>query len=265
MKKITLFFVVLMALSFASCSPEEEQKDYGVFLGKEEVEDLQGYRLVVVDADYLDTETIEKLHENNNQVYTYLNIGTLENFRGCYDDFRSFAFDVYEDWPEEYWMDVSLKSWQDHIQKKAVEYQEMGVDGFFIDNTDVYAEYPTDEIYRGLVEIMEELNSLNLPIIVNGGDVFVKRAIESQELDIDGVNQETIFSSIDFENRTLGKSDKEHREYYQEYVNFCKENDLSVFLLEYTRDEKVKREIKEYCHEKGYRYYISPSLELTGD
>ncbi len=35
-----------------------------------------------------------------------------------------------------------------------------------------------------------------------------------------------------------------------------------IYLLEYTVDDELKKEIETYCQDKGYRYYISDSLEL---
>ncbi len=244
---------------------DKYKKGYGVFLGLEDVSGIKGYKIAVVDAYYLDKAKIKALHKNNFKVYTYLNIGTLENFRDAYDDFKDYAFDNYEDWPEEYWMDVSLPSWNEYLQEKARKYTAMGVDGFFLDNTDVYAEYPRDEIYDGLITIINGLNENELPLVINGGDVFVKKGINAGELKIDGVNQETIFSAINFDNNTLGKSTEEDEAYYKEYVSFCRDKCLKVFLLEYTTDDEIKEEIKNYCEENNFMYYISSTIELTGE
>ncbi len=244
---------------------DKYEKDYGVFLGLEDVSGIKGYKIAVVDAYYLDKAKIKALHKNNYKVYTYLNIGTLENFRDCYDDFKDLAFDNYDDWPEEYWMDVSLASWNEYLQEKARKYTDMGVDGFFLDNTDVYAEYPRDDIYNGLITIINGLNENGLPLVINGGDVFVRKGINARELNIDGVNQETVFSAINFENNTLGKSNEEEEEYYKEYVSFCRDKCLKVFLLEYTTDDEIKEDIKDYCEENNFMYYISSTIELTGE
>ncbi len=247
--------------------PKEQKidKSYGVFLGVEDVSNIKGYDLVVIDAYYLDKETIDNLHKNNNKVFTYLNIGTIENYRDSYEKFKNDAFDNYDDWPEEYWMDTSLDSWNDYLVEKAKEYKEMGIDGFFLDNTDVYAQYPETKIYNGLVRIIDNLNKNDLPLIINGGDVFVSKAIQANEVQLYGVNQETIFTSINFDKKTLGKSKEEDREYYKNYVAFCSDNNLQVFLLEYTKEESIKKEIENYCKSKGYLFYISSTIELLGD
>ncbi len=265
-KKLLLLSVVALTLVLVSCVPQEKEnpkdKDYGVFLGMEDVSEIQGYELVIIDAYYLNQEDIQGLHERNGEVYTYLNIGTLENFRDGYETFRSFTFDVYDDWPQEYWMDVSQADWNEYLQEKAGKYQAMGVDGFFLDNTDVYSEYPTQAIYGGLIDIIQDLHQWDLPVIINGGDEFVKKGIDSKELDIDGINQETVFSAIDFSDNSFHENSDEQEAYYKEYLSFGAEHNLEIFLLEYTEDEALTSEIEAYCEENQYRCYISSSLEL---
>lgn len=66
-----------------------------------------------------------------------------------------------------------------------------GVDGFFIDNCDVYNQYQTTEIYDALVNIIERLNEYDIDVIINGGNDFVSQLIlDGKSGLIDGVNQE---------------------------------------------------------------------------
>ena len=60
-----------------------EKKDYGVFLSADasSLERFKKYDLIVIDAQYFTKKDIEVLHENGTEVYTYLNIGSIENFR----------------------------------------------------------------------------------------------------------------------------------------------------------------------------------------
>ncbi len=257
MKK--LIIVIILLLNVFACT--ENIKEYGVFIGSNKVEDIKNYNLIVIDAYYLDKEEIKELHQTNKKIYTYLNIGTIENFRKYYSEFKDDAFDIYEDWPEERWMDVSKSNWQDFILNKAKEYKALGVDGFFIDNTDVYSMYPSDQIYHGLVTILNELNTLGLDLMINGGDVFVRKAVD--DIHIDAVNQETIFSKINFETHTLERNNKEDEAYYKEYVEYIKDHNIKVYLLEYTKKEEMIIEIENYCKKHDFLYYISPSIELN--
>lgn len=37
---------------------------------------------------------------------------------------------------------------------------------------------------------------------------------------------------------------------------------MEVYLLEYTKDKKLIRKIKQYCRKNKFHYYISDSIEL---
>ena len=55
---------------------------------------------------------------------------------------------------------------------------DKGVDGLFIDNTDVYYQYHRNSIYSGLENIISGLRKYTSRIIINGGDVFVKKLMD---------------------------------------------------------------------------------------
>lgn len=114
-------------------SKKSEKKDYGVFLNADDssLERFKEYDTIVIDAQYFTRKDIGILHENEVTVYTYLNIGSIENFREYYADYEKLALGDYENWEEEKWMDVSSPDWQKFIGSLARELYEKGVDGFF--------------------------------------------------------------------------------------------------------------------------------------
>ena len=61
----------------------------------------------------------------------------------------------------------------------------------------------------------------------------------------------------------FGAAGKEQKQFYTAYVERCSGAGLDVFLVEYTRDEKLAKEIRNYCSEKGYRFYISEHVNLN--
>ena len=259
----------VLSLMLCSCvqSGGEPRKGYGVFPGStpEDMEILTGYELAVIDAAYFTKEDITHLHHNGVRVYSYLNIGSLEEFRPFYEEFRDLSLGSYENWSDEYWMDVSEERWIRHIQEQAMELSAKGVDGFFVDNADVYYFYPEEEIYEGLVKILEGLQQQSLDIVINGGDSFVQRAVlDSGEIRITGINQECVFTKIDFENNVFLRQDKESEEYFISYVRRCRENGLDVYLTEYIAlsEDGLRGEVREFCRSNQYQCYISASLNL---
>lgn len=246
---------------------KEEKKDYGVFLNVDDsvLDQLGAYETVVIDAQYFKEKDIEMLHENGTIVYTYLNIGSIETFREYYKTYADLAIGDYENWEEEKWVNVADKDWQEFMDTLAGKLKKKGVDGFFIDNCDVYDYAHKKDIFDGLTVILKKIRAMGKPVVVNGGDIYVT-AYQSRygsAADImTGVNQESVWSRIDFTTKTFHTQKKTEREYFCQYLQACKADGMDVYLLEYTTDHKLIRRIKKYCRKKKYDYYIADSLEL---
>ncbi len=244
-----------------------EKNDYGVFLNADasSLERFKKYDLIVIDAQYFTKKDIESLHQNGTKVYTYLNIGSVENFREYYKTYEKFTIGKYEHWDEEKWVDVSVPAWQKFIEQLSKKLFEKGVDGFFIDNCDVYYYAPRKSIFEGLTAILQNIMTLKKAVIINGGDTYVTEYRErygAVDHIMTGVNQESVWSGIDFDKGTFNEQTRDTREYYSKYLEACKADGMEVYLLEYTTDEKLIQKIKKYCKEKNFHFYISNSLEL---
>ena len=242
---------------------------YGVFIGldPENARVLYDYRTVVIDAAYFTKADLTALKKKGIRVYSYLNVGSIESFREGYSEFKNKTLGKYEDWPGEYWMDVSLPAWQAYIDKAAAALVQKGVDGFFIDNTDVYYEYPKKSILNGLVTILTNLSAYHKDILINGGDVFVTEAVlkpAKPMVEITGVNQECLFTAINFDNDTFGTQTSEDHAYYKKYLDKVKAAGYAVYLTEYAAKNKtaLRKKINDYCASQGYGCFIATSLDL---
>jgi len=263
--------VVVTAISlvcFTACAKEEE-KSFGVFLGADEINlsIMSIYKLIVIEAAFISKNQIIALQEKDTVVYSYLNIGTVETFRDYYDYFLDMGLlmDVYEDWPDERFIDVSDTRWQNYvIDILAAELVQKNVSGLFLDNFDVYYYYNKQtDFLNGLIAILQGLkDTYDIPIMINGGDVAVTEILKKHPELIDSVNQECVFTGIDFGKGKFVKQDTETTTYYKNYLSACKEQGLNIYILEYGK--KVSRRIiKDFCNQNGYYYYISKDLDLT--
>ena len=273
MKKLTILLTACALAMFATaCMGVKTSKSpsYAVLLGvnPEDAAILTNYKTVVVDAQYFTKDEIAAVQAKGTEVYTYLNIGSIETFRAGYDDLIRFSLARYDNWLDEYWMDVSRAEWQNFIADEAAALAQKGVDGFFLDNADVYYLYPTPEIYDGLTAILRSLAQYDKSIIINGGDVFVTKAVLGATSPLEavtGVNQECVFTSINFDLGTFKRQDSENSQYYQDYLLRCKAAGLDVYLTEYaTINNNVEKEIKQFCNENGFPYYLSHTINLDG-
>ena len=251
---------------------QTKRSPYGVFLSIDntEMSKLEGYDTVVIDAQYFTAEDITKLHNDGHKVFSYINIGSVENFREYYNDFKRLSLGEYENWEEELWVDTSDEKWQMMIDELAYEMYEKGVDGFWVDNCDVYyiaEEKDKDKIYDGLENMLGGLMDLNKEVIINSGDTFLDEYYERNGcIDdiITGINQETVFSSIDFDNETFGVQNSEDSSYYKSYITRYADKGAKIYLLEYTKSNTLKKKIDSYCKKNGFSYYVSDSIELDG-
>lgn len=270
-KVLALIFVIVLISGYFlikdSNTSTFEENDYGVFLNADasSLKQLKNYDLIVIDAQYFTKSDIELLHQNGTKVYTYLNIGSIENFREYYTTYEKLTIGRYEHWDEEKWVDVADPDWQKFIEQLSQELFEKGVDGFFIDNCDVYYYAPRESIFEGLTAILQNIMTFDKAVIINGGDTYVTEYRERYgAIDhiMTGVNQESVWSAIDFDKGTFYEQTKETRDYYCNYLEACQADGMDVYLLEYTTDKKLIQKIKKYCNEHDFHFYVSNSLEL---
>ncbi|MGN0598323.1 MAG: endo alpha-1,4 polygalactosaminidase [Oscillospiraceae bacterium] len=267
-----IYVILAVMIFFSSCmkkAPDNstDVKHYGVFIGAntEKLLSLKNYDILVVDAEALTSENIDMLHKNGNtEIFSYLNIGSVEEFRSYYNEFLPYTIGEYENWEDEKWVDVSSKPWQDHISEATDKLIGKGIDGIFADNSDVFYVFPEPEIYDALISIYNSFSAKEINVIVNGGDMFISEALKNNNIPkcIKGVNQENVFTSIDFQNQTFGESSSEDRAYFFEYLDNCAVHGINVYLIEYGATGKLKKEINDYCRKNGFYCYYADSLNL---
>lgn len=273
MKKIIILlsFILILLISCNTNKKQEElihdETSYGVFLGAspKDINYMLKYDEIVIDAQYFSADEINNIKSQNKKVYSYINVGSIEDFRDYYNDYKNITLGDYENWDEERWVDVSQNKWQVFIINLAQMILNKGVDGLFIDNVDVYYNYKNDNIFNGLTIILKELKNMTYTLI-NGGDEYVREYYKrfNNITDImNGVNQETVFSKINFNKKdSFSKNESSEREYFQEYCEFVYDNKGDVYLLEYTKDNSLINKIDAYCEEHHFKYYASKTLEL---
>ena len=264
---VSLFLALILMLSASGCGTKPLDSDYGVFLSvTENIASLSDYKTVVIDAQYFSKAEIDAFRTAGHIVYTYINVGSIEDFRDYYSEYKGLALGEYENWSEEYWIDVSNRRWQDFLTAELIpSLLEKDVDGFFVDNCDVYYYYPTEQIRNGLTAIMRSLVGTGKAVLINGGDTYLDAYCGSggQWNDvITGINQETVFSKILWDGDRFGTASREDREYFQDYIERYAAKGADIYLLEYTRDNHLISEIRDYCQTEGFEYYISDSIEL---
>ncbi len=274
-KYIKRGFMLFTGLIFAACCitgclavHENRQTEYAVLLGEDasQIPLFPQADVLVVDGEYfIEADVLQLKEQGVKRVYSYLNVGSLETFRDYYAVYDRYTLGDYENWPEEKWVDVSQEKWQEFVVERANELILKGFDGLFIDNIDVYYQYPRQEIYEGIVSILTELHESGVYIMINGGDFFVREYIENgteQGRIFDGVNQENVYTAYNFERKTYGVNPEEEREYWTEYLSYITVNGYEAYDLEYATDAGIAEAARKYAFSNGWNCYIADSIEL---
>lgn len=266
--KVKLFFLLIILLCGCGGKTQTETIEYAVLIGEgpDSKDKISNVDTLVIDADYFEKEDIAALKRNGiKEIYSYLNVGSIEEFRIYYDSYVNLALEDYENWPDEKWVDVSQKEWQQFIADRVAVLSDKGIDGFFVDNLDVYYKYPRDEIYEGLLSILTHIRNAKMEVIINGGDCFVRRYLESGEnqgILFSAVNQESVYSLYDFENKKFTVNSEETIKYNTEYLDFVADKGLKVYTVEYVTDDGIYSECINFAGDHGYICYISDNIEL---
>lgn len=267
-RKICVLVLILSTTLLSACSADSSDgaEKYVVLIGEdpEITEELSDIDLLVIDAEYFSQNDIARLRENGiREIYSYINIGSIESFRSYDTDLEKYTLGAYENWPEEKWIDVSAPEWQACTVSRVDALVQKGVDGFFVDNTDVYYNYPQESIYDGILTILDYMNHTGRKIMINGGDCFVKKYLTTEKnVLIDGVNQENVFTAYDFSKDIYTKNDQSTREYYTEYLDLAMSHGCTAYTLEYAMDPAIRRQAAAYAGKHGYICYISDNIGL---
>lgn len=268
LRKICVLVLILSTALLSACSDDSSDgaEKYVVLIGEDSeiIEKLSDIDLLVIDAEYFSQNDIARLRENGiREIYSYINIGSIESFRSYDTDFEKYTLGAYENWPEEKWIDVSVPEWQACTASRVDALVQKGVDGFFVDNTDVYYNYPQESIYDGILTILDYMNHTGRKIMINGGDRFVKKYLTKEKnVLIDGVNQENVFTAYDFSKDVYTKNDQSTREYYTEYLDLAMSHGCTAYTLEYATVPSIRRQAAAYAGKHGYICYISDNIGL---
>jgi uncharacterized protein (TIGR01370 family) len=169
---------------------------FALALGTEPtIEILAPFDLVVIDGDSASKALVKQLHGKNKLVLAYVSAGTLEPYRSWFAEARKKGYTL-KYWPEwgEYYSKVSDPGMQTLLLKQTSRYLANGVDGLFLDNTDMIEAEPSQR--DGMISLLRALRKQaadRLLFAQNGIDVVDLWADQ-----LDGWNYESVSTSYDF-------------------------------------------------------------------
>ena len=212
---------------------------------------------MIEPEDYTAAE-LQALKRAGNTVLAYLSVGSVSDERSYYKQLEPYTLRKLDDWEHERYLDVCEPAVQDWLINRGMALLGAGYDGIWADNIDVYEEYPSDAAYKGITRILQALYPHGY-IMINGGMEYMLRAIAQKARVAHGVTQEEVFSLItDYS----GSGEFGAQIASESYIAKALNAGMEAYLLEYTKDAKLKDKIIKYCAASGAGYYISEDVDL---
>ena len=227
----------------------------------------KGSGIMVLEPEDYSPAQIQAVRVKGYKVLGYVSVGTIEKERPWWKDYSSYKLKRLPDWPKEYYIDVRQAPWQDFLIRRAREIQEMGFDGWWLDNIDVYSEYKSKKMFTAIAELFLKFRALGGYVMINGGSEWLDDAIDRGEklMDyIDGYTQEEVFSLIDdYDGRCkFGRQEAEDTLFYTGLILKGLKRKVDCFLLEYSRDRKLREKIEVWCEKYGASCCVSEDVDL---
>lgn len=226
-----------------------------------------GSGIIVLEPDDYTATVIKKIKSKGYKVLGYLSVGTIEKERSWYKKYKKYGLKKLKDWPNEIYADVRKTNWRCFLVSRAKSIKAKGFDGWWCDNIDVYSEYKSTKMFTAIKAVLKQIKSIGGYVMINGGSEFLDDVLDkkvSVSKFINGYTQEEVFSRITSYKGSgkFGKQNKDDGTYYKYMVKRSIKNKVAGFCLEYTRDNTLKKTIKEWCNKNKSSYYISEDVNL---
>ena len=225
------------------------------------VKAVKGEGLLAIEPEDYTAAEVQALKRAGYTVLAYLSVGSVSDERSYYKQLQPYTLRRLDDW--ERYLDVCEPAVQDWLINRGMALLGAGYDGIWADNIDVFEEYPSDAAYKGITRILQALYPHGY-IMINGGMEYMLRAISQKARVAHGVTQEEVFSLItDYSGSgKFGTQIASESLEYQKYIAKALGAGMEAYLLEYTKDAKLKEKIINYCNASGAGYYISEDVDL---
>ena len=226
-----------------------------------------GSGIIAIEPDDYTAGQVRAIRDKGYKVLAYLSLGTIEKERSWFSHFQKCRLKRLGDWPNEFYADVRNISWQEFLISRAAALGDMGFDGWWLDNIDVYSEYKSSKMFDAIADVFLKLRDMKGYIMINGGSEWVDDCLDmGKKLSkyLDGYTQEEVFSRItDYSGKgRFGRQKSDDSRYYQMMIKRAIKADVDGFLLEYTRDSALKARILEWCEKVGAGACISEDVDL---
>jgi len=135
--------------------------------------------LVIEPEDFTENE-VKALKEKGYTVLGYLNVGAVETYRKYYTKLIPYTLKTLDDWPDEKFLDLRRTKVRDFLVNRAKEIKNLGCDGYWCDNIDVYEYYESSATYNAVVSVLRRIKGLGGYVMINGGSKFLTDKMDGE-------------------------------------------------------------------------------------
>jgi endo-alpha-1,4-polygalactosaminidase (GH114 family) len=222
-----------------------------------------GFDLVVVDGESAGAREVAAIKRaSGGLVLAYLDVGTIESYRGWYNAAKPYRLDYWGDWGEWY-ANVNAAGFRSlMLERVAPAMMGKGFDGLFLDNTDMTETHAAQKPgMRALVTGLSRLVRARGKLLMaqNGADVNwpLKRFY-------DGINFEDVSFSYDFDRHAYFRRRADDVAQAQGEIRRYRRAGLKVTATDYLAARKPKETliaVRNACS-AGALPYVS-DIDLT--
>ena len=136
--------------------------------------------IVVIEPEDFTKNEVKALKEKGYTVLGYLNVGAVETYRKYYTKLIPYTLKTLDDWPDEKFLDLRRTKVRDFLVNRAKEIKNLGCDGYWCDNIDVYEYYESSATYNAVVSVLRRIKGLGGYVMINGGSKFLTDKMDGE-------------------------------------------------------------------------------------
>ncbi|TDQ32578.1 endo alpha-1,4 polygalactosaminidase [Zeaxanthinibacter enoshimensis] len=233
-------------------SPREELY---VCYGKIPVEQISGYKLVVVEAAHYSGTEVKALKQQNEKVIAYISLTEVNRHAPFFNEMTPYLLGKNPNW-NSYYLDIASSGVRHAIISLALTYKAKEFDGLLLDTLDNAGPWgPLNHLEEALHSLVRELaEQWSSPYLIQNGGLFQKT------LPTEGILLESVVSSYDFKTKIYTIRPAAEQE---KLLNSLEKIEKDVFLLEYADTQLKRSEISETLKKRKIPYSIA-NIELQG-
>lgn len=236
---------------------------FGVCYAKITPEQVQDYKLVIIEPDFYTKAEIQELKATGTSIVAYMTLGEVDPNRWYFPLLEQQGFlGMNENWGSSY-IDISKDEVRSILLDRVLpEIMLKEVDGLFLDTIDAVAPYGER---RALAPYMVEMitgirNRYPQATVIQNAGLFL---LEETRTVIDAVLIEDIASGYDFADQTYYvKSLEEFNERADLVVSTSQKYDIPVFIVDFAVSQSAISEIKSRLDTLVSPYFIS-NIQLS--